>query len=513
MKIKVLSRSTAEHTRECAGDVYHVNKNADPTLHPFEREREYVRALNATKLDKVFAKPLLGALSGHFDGVCAMCKHPTALSTLVSGDLSGEVRAWHVATQRCLGVLQAHEGAVRGTVFLTPKRFLTASTDGLVKLWQYPLAATAPTGAEAGAADGTGTPGHSSEFSLRLGTAPSSAATTMQPPVATFQSEVGFTSIDAQPAMWNGHGRDNGRVFATGSAHGVAVWDVERAEPLLRYTWGSDTVQAVRFSGVEAHLLAACAGDRSVALYDVRESSSGGRSGGIGSGSLSSPLAPRRDFGGALHKVVLTSRCNAVAWNPMVAYQFVVANDDHNLYTFDVRHLGRALQVHHAHVGAVMDVDYSPTGREFASGSFDCTVRIWESGAAFSRDVYHTQRMQRLLCVRFSDDARYVLTGSDEGSIRVWKARASEPMKLLTAREQRALDYKEKLKQRFAAAPEIRRIARFHRVPKAVLVKRRTLEVMRQAQLRRQQHVLAHSRPGTVRVKSRRSKPIVTEVE
>ena len=509
MKIKVLSRSTAEHTRECAGDVYHVNRNLDPSLHPFEREREYVRALNATKLDKVFAKPLLGALSGHFDGVCAMCKHPTALSTLVSGDLSGEVRAWHVATQQCLGVLQAHEAAVRGTVFLTPKRFLTASTDGLVKLWQYPLAATPDSAPASGA---------SSEFSLRVGraTAPGSAATTMQPPVATFQSEVGFTSIDAQPARWNGHGRDNGRVFATGSALGVAVWDVERAEPLLRYAWGSDTVQAVRFSGVEAHLLAACAGDRSVALYDIRESSSsstrtrrttrsiisgGGSSGGDAAG------------GGALHKVVLTSRCNAVAWNPMVAYQFVVANDDSNLYTFDLRRLGAALQVHHAHVGAVLDVDYSPTGREFVSGSFDCTVRIWESDAAFSRDVYHTQRMQRLLCVRYSDDARYILSGSDEGSIRIWKARASEPMKLLTAREQRALDYKAKLKERFAAAPEIRRIARFHRVPRVILAKRRTLEAMRQAQLRRQQHVLAHSRPGTVRFKSRRSKPIVTEVE
>ena len=507
MKIKVLSRSTAEHTRECAGDVYHVNKNVDPSLHPFEREREYVRALNATKLDKVFAKPLLGALSGHFDGVCAMCKHPTALSTLVSGDLSGEVRAWHVATQRCLGVLQAHEGAVRGTVFLTPKRFLTASTDGFVKLWQYPLAATAADSAAVAAGAG-GLPGQSREFSLRLATAPSSAATTMQPPVATFQSEVGFTSIDAQPAMWNGHGRDNGRVFATGSSLGVAVWDVERAEPLLRYTWGSDTVQAVRFSGVEAHLLAACAGDRSVALYDVRESSSGGSG-----GSRRSALAAPREFGGALHKVVLTNRCNAVAWNPMVAYHFVVANDDNSLYTFDLRQLGRALQVHHAHVGAVMDVDYSPTGREFVSGSFDCTVRIWESDAAFSRDVYHTQRMQRLLCVRYSDDARYVLTGSDEGSIRIWKARASEPMKLLTAREQRALDYKAKLKERFAAAPEIRRIARFHRVPHQILSKRRTVEAMRQAQLRRQQHVLAHSRPGTTHFKSRRSKPIVTEIE
>ena len=493
MKIKVLSRSAAEHTRECVGDVYHVNRSVDPSVHPFEREREYVRALNATKLDKVFAKPFIGALTGHFDGVCCMCKHPTALSTLISGDMSGEVRAWHVASQQCLGVLQAHEGVVRGAAFLTPKRLLTASTDGLVKLWEYPFVATSASSSR-------------DEFSLILDkpTAPSAVATSIRPPVATFQSDEAFTSIDSQPAMWNGHGRDNGRIFATGSASGVAIWDVERAEPILKYSWGSDTVQAVRFSGVEAHLLAACAGDRSVALYDVRESSTR---------SVSDRSLASGESGGALHKVVLTNRCNAVAWNPMIAFNFIVANDDNSLYTFDIRNLKTALQVHHAHVGAVMDVDYSPTGREFVSGSFDRTIRIWESNATFSRDVYHTSRMQRLLCVKFSDDARYVLSGSDEGSIRIWKARASEPVKLLNARETRSMDYKQKIKTRFASAPEIRRIARFHRVPRIILGMRHTVEAQRQAELRRQQRILKHSKRGTTHFKSRRAKPIVTDIE
>ncbi len=35
------------------------------TEHPFEAEREYTRALNSVKLEKVFAKPFLGALDGH----------------------------------------------------------------------------------------------------------------------------------------------------------------------------------------------------------------------------------------------------------------------------------------------------------------------------------------------------------------------------------------------------------------------------------------------------------------
>ena len=55
MKIKTISRSEEACTRECKGDVVKVFRNLDPALHPFDKAREYTRALQATKLDKVFA--------------------------------------------------------------------------------------------------------------------------------------------------------------------------------------------------------------------------------------------------------------------------------------------------------------------------------------------------------------------------------------------------------------------------------------------------------------------------
>lgn len=42
-----------------------------------------------------------------------------------------------------------------------------------------------------------------------------------------------------------------------------------------------------------------------------------------------------------------------VAWNPMEAFNFTCANEDHNLYTFDMRKLDAALAVHKDHVSAV----------------------------------------------------------------------------------------------------------------------------------------------------------------
>lgn len=47
---------------------------------------------------------------------------------------------------------------------------------------------------------------------------------------------------------------------------------------------------------------------------------------------------------------------------------------------------------------------------------------------AISRDVYHTKRMQRLTCVKWSLDDKYIISGSDEMNIRLWKARASEKL-------------------------------------------------------------------------------------
>ena len=173
--------------------------------------------------------------------------------------------------------------------------------------------------------------------------------------------------------------------------------------------------------------------------------------------------------GTAIRKLVLNKRSNAMCWNPMEAFNFVVANEDHNLYTFDMRKMDSARCVHKDHVSAVMDVDFSPTGREFVSGSYDRTLRIFRYNEGRSREVYHGKRMQRIFSVAFSGDAKYVLSGSDDFNIRLWKANASDSVKPLLPREARAHDYQQKLKERFKEAPEVKRIARHRHLPKAVL--------------------------------------------
>lgn len=46
----------------------------------------------------------------------------------------------------------------------------------------------------------------------------------------------------------------------------------------------------------------------------------------------------------------------------------------------------------------------------------------------FPREVYHTKRMQHVICVKWTSDSKYIMCGSDEMNIRLWKANASEKL-------------------------------------------------------------------------------------
>lgn len=72
----------------------------------------------------------------------------------------------------------------------------------------------------------------------------------------------------------------------------------------------------------------------------------------------------------------------------------------------------------------MMDVDFAPTGREFVAGSYDRSVRIFAYNGGHSREVYTAKRMQRVFAARFTGDATYVVTGSDDFNLRIWKVHA-----------------------------------------------------------------------------------------
>ena len=69
--------------------------------------------------------------------------------------------------------------------------------------------------------------------------------------------------------------------------------------------------------------------------------------------------------------------------------------------------------------------------------------------------------MQRVLATTYTADARFVLSGSDDGNVRVWKANASEKLGIVTARERSAIEYRNALKGRWKMDAEIGKVQRY----------------------------------------------------
>jgi WD repeat and SOF domain-containing protein 1 len=86
----------------------------------------------------------------------------------------------------------------------------------------------------------------------------------------------------------------------------------------------------------ESQILSSSGSDRSVVLYDLRS-------------------------GVPLRKVVMQTSSNALAWNPMEPLNFVVANEDCNLYSYDMRRLDRATCVHEVSFLQVCDCTSLPS--------------------------------------------------------------------------------------------------------------------------------------------------------
>ena len=74
-----------------------------------------------------------------------------------------------------------------------------------------------------------------------------------------------------------------------------------------------------------------------------------------------------------------------------------------------------------------------------------------------------TKRMQRIYCVGFSSDAKFILSGSDDTNVRMLKADAPDNLGVLPGRQAWHARH-----DRVTHMPEIRRITTDKKVPKAI---------------------------------------------
>lgn len=469
MKVKALSRSRASTQRECTGDLRIHHRNLNPTNHPHQRAREYTRAITSAKLQRMFAKPFVGDLTnGHRDGVTSSCISRNSLVPFVSGAADGEIRIWDLGSKSLVKALEgAHSKRVTGLVFANDGFvFYSCSQDGLVRSWKvYPDSTTSITNDNE---DGT-----QEQYATPHG------------PITTYRSpSIGsFQSIDYHRSETQ---------FVTAGDSSVDIWSPEHSSPIQSFTslWGqsSETSTVVRYNPSERNLLASCSMDRGVGLFDTRS-------------------------GSELKKTILKMASNTLEWNPMEPMNFVVGNEDYNAYSFDMRKLDKPTKIYKGHVGAIMDIGWSPTGREFVTGSYDKSIRIFPIQSGTAREIYHTKRMQRVFTVQYTADSTYVISGSDDTNLRLWKSQASDKIGQLTSREESALEYRNALVNKYKHLPQVKKISRSRKVPKYIKKQTAVAHLQKESEMRKQDNRVKYDKKGQYKFESERKKTVVKEID
>jgi len=355
MKIRTISRSADDYVPVSNAESARQPRNLDPDMHPFERAREYTRALNATKLDRMFAAPFIGQLGqGHVDGVYSLAKSQNMLSTMASGSGDGVVKVWDLGSQEERWQTKAHDGIVRGLCYTPTNQLLSCASDGTVKLWQ---------------------PYASKEEQL----------------VQTYYSSNGggLVSID--------HHRDDSRFVTAGT--NLEVWDTERSKPVTSLSWGADNLNSVRFNQTETSLCASTGNDRSIVIYDLRTSSPVQKMvSALNNNSLAwNPMeafvfaAASEDHNVYLYDMRNMKRALNVYQDHVAAVldvdfsptgqELVSGGYDRTIRIFNARE-GHSRDVYHTkRMQRVFSVRFSMDNRYVASGSDDGNVRLWRARA------------------------------------------------------------------------------------------------------------------------------------
>ena len=462
VKIKAICRDSNDYQRKTNTEIEKVYRNTNPKLHPFQKAREYIRALNAVKLDKVFSKPFLFSLNQPTDCIKVMAKNHKSLGEFASGGFDGQVIIWDLPTRRPIFNIKSPHNMIKGLTYSNDgEDIISCGDDNMIHFYNK-----------------------KNLFSQKNAFQTLHSTSILENSPDTFPREYkSITSYDANGFIESIDHSFNEKIFAT-SGENISIWNYERNTPLHKFKSCPDGYLRVKFNYVENNIILGTGYDRTITLFDLRTNN-------------------------PLKQVTLRNKSACACWNPQEPFNFTVGNEDSNCYTFDMRNLDKIRMIHKDHILAVLDIDYSPTGKEFVTGSFDKTIRIFNNDEGYSRECYHDKRMQKVYSVMYSMDDKYVLSGSDDTNIRVWKAVANDSIKILNKREEDAKNYRKKLIEKYQYMPEIKRIKNQKHLPKYIINKKNELRIRKEAKKRKFKNKELNSKPGTLEYNPERIDKIV----
>lgn len=140
---------------------------------------------------------------------------------------------------------------------------------------------------------------------------------------------------------------------------------------------------------------------------------------------------------------------------------FISANEDSFAYLHDIRRVEQPIAKFIGHVNSILSVDI--IGNELITGSADKSIRIFNAFERTSRDVYYNKRMLSVNKVKIYKK-KYILSGSDDGNVRLWRLNASHKENSSFSERQK-LEENKILKEKFYNIGDVKRIDKHRFLP------------------------------------------------
>jgi WD40 repeat protein/serine/threonine protein kinase len=183
----------------------------------------------------------------------------------------------------------------------------------------------------------------------------------------------------------------------------IVLWDLELAEKIGMYQLGGAAIASLAFTA-DPNVMAAAAGDGSVALFDTRLP------------SAPSMLLDGRD---GTTQIVAASHSRSFVAS-------AGADRTVRLWRTDTHSLARTYR---GQGGGIAALDITSDGRYLAAAGSDGSVRVWSNSSSRAVRTFKAHH-NRTVSVAFGPE-RLLATASEDGRVKLWNLRAARLMRTL----------------------------------------------------------------------------------